>query len=176
MAIERSKRRMAPGRLAAIARNLLEASPLCAIATVAPGGQAYLNTAYFAWSPGFELVWLSEPHAKHSCNIRANNSVAVAVYDSGQNWGGRDRGIQLSGTARELDRATADDAERLYAARFPDYRAEELAAYRFYVLRSRRLKVFDEGELGVGVFVTARTMRDRRLVWEPAGGGCVFPY
>src|SRR5207244_7797806 len=37
-------------RLAALARRLLEASTLCAIATVSPGRRAHINTAYFAWS------------------------------------------------------------------------------------------------------------------------------
>jgi uncharacterized protein YhbP (UPF0306 family) len=164
--IERSKRRIASRRLAATARRLLDASTLCAVATVAPGARAHVNTAYFAWSPEFDLVWLSEPRARHSRNIRANPSVAVAVFSSEQNWGKADRGIQLFGTARELDRAGAGDAEALYAARFPDYEPDEMGAYRFYVLRTRRLKVFDEAELGAGVFVTARVGRDRLPAWE----------
>jgi len=166
MAIVRSKRPVAAGRIAATARSLLEASTLCAIATVTPAGQAHLNTAYFAWSRDFQLVWLSEPGAQHSRNIRANGNASVAVYDSEQRWGGPDRGIQLFGTAREVGRSADGDAERLYAARFPDYGREELSAYRFCVFRPRRLKVFDERELGAGVFVTARLARDRRLVWE----------
>jgi uncharacterized protein YhbP (UPF0306 family) len=125
-----------------------------------------VNTAYFAWSPELDLVWLSERRAKHSRNIRANDSVAIAVYDSGQTWGEPDRGVQLFGTAREVQGAAAGDAETVYAKRFPGYRTAELAAYRFYVLKPRRLKLFDERELGSGVFVTARVARDGRLAWE----------
>jgi uncharacterized protein len=164
--IERSNRPISSGRIAAAARRLLDASTLCAVATVAPAGRAHVNTAYFAWSPELDLVWLSEPRARHSRNIRANPSASVAVYSSEQHWGKADRGIQLFGTARELDRADAGDAEALYAARFPDYQPDEMSAYRFYVLRPRGLKVFDEAELGAGVFVTARVGRDRRPVWE----------
>ncbi len=164
--IERSKRRIASGRIAVTARRLLDASPLCAIATVTPGAGAYVSTAYFASSPEFEVVWLSDPRAKHSRNIRANPSVAVAVYASEQRWGEPDRGIQLFGTARELDPAGARDAEAVYAARFPGYDFERISAYRFYVLRPRRLKVFDETELGTGVFVTARLVAGRGLAWE----------
>jgi uncharacterized protein YhbP (UPF0306 family) len=57
---------------------------LCAIATVSPGNRAHVNTAYFAWSREFELVWLSEPAARHSRNLRANSTAAIAVYDSSQ--------------------------------------------------------------------------------------------
>jgi uncharacterized protein YhbP (UPF0306 family) len=166
MAIERSKRPVASSRLAATARSLLEASTLCAIATVTPGGHAHVNTAYFAWSDELQLVWLSESNASHSRNIRVNGSAAVAVYDPKQRWGGRDRGLQLFGVARELEHSADDDAAQLYASRFPGYRREELSAYHFYAFQPRRLKLFDESELGAGVFVTARLSRDRRLVWE----------
>jgi hypothetical protein len=53
MAIERSTRPIAKARLATLARRLLDASTLCAIATVSPGSRAHVNTAYFAWSDGF---------------------------------------------------------------------------------------------------------------------------
>ena len=56
MAIERSTRRVAARRIAATARDLLDASTLCTIATVTSGGGAHINTAYFAWSPEFEIV------------------------------------------------------------------------------------------------------------------------
>jgi hypothetical protein len=95
-----------------------------------------------------------------------NGTVAVAVYDSNQEWGSPDRGIQLFGTAREVHGASADDAESLYAERFTDFRPTEFAAYRFYLFRPSRLKLFDEQELGAGIFVTARIGRERRLAWE----------
>jgi uncharacterized protein YhbP (UPF0306 family) len=163
MGIERSKRPIAAGRIVATARRLLDASTLCAIATVAPNGRAHINTAYFAWSADFDVVWMSEPQARHSRNIATNASAAISVYDSNQTWGKRDRGIQLFGKARAADAA---QAEKTYADRFAEYSARELGAYRFYVLRPQRLKLFDEREFGSGVFVTARLGRGGRLVWE----------
>jgi uncharacterized protein YhbP (UPF0306 family) len=166
MAIERSKRRFAAARISSAARALLDSSTLCAISTVAYGGRAHINTAYFGSSPEFDLVWLSDPAAIHSQNIRSNGSVAVAVYGSNQTWGSPDRGIQLFGTARELHGASADDAVSLYAERFTDFRRTDFAAYRFYLFRPRRLKLFDEQALGAGTFVTARIDREQRLAWE----------
>jgi uncharacterized protein YhbP (UPF0306 family) len=163
MAIERSKRPIASARLARTARSLLDASTLCAIATVGPGGRAHVNTAYFAWTPEFELVWMSEPRARHSRNIRTNGSAAIAVYDSTQVWGRPDRGIQLHGSARET---TDDSAHRAYGERFPDVRPGELGAYRFYRFGPQRLKLFDEEALGPGWFVTARVAAGGRLEWE----------
>jgi uncharacterized protein YhbP (UPF0306 family) len=145
-----------------VAHRLLEASTLCAIATVTRGSGAHVNTAYFGWSPDLRLVWLSEPRAKHSRNLNANPSVAIAVYDSDQVWGKTDRGIQLFGSAREAP----PGADQVYARRFPDYRSSELSAYRLYELVPRRVKLFDERELGAATFVTARVLRSGRLAWE----------
>jgi uncharacterized protein YhbP (UPF0306 family) len=149
----------------ALACELLDASTLCAIATVS-GSRAHVNTAYFAWSSEFRLIWLSEPRARHSRNLRENASVAIAVFDSGQVWGKPDRGIQLFGSARELAGRTAEVGERVYAERFPDYRREDNSAYQFYEFRPRRLKLFDEPTLGSGVFVTARIVAGGELTWE----------
>jgi uncharacterized protein len=111
--IERSSKHPSSSRLAAIARRLLDESKLCAVATVTPDGRAHVNTAYFAWSPEFEIVWLSAPDARHSRNVRANGSAAVAVFRSTQRWGGSDRGIQLFGRARELRGRASLEAERV---------------------------------------------------------------
>jgi uncharacterized protein YhbP (UPF0306 family) len=152
--------------MTAIARDLLDASPLCAIATVSPAGRAHVNTAYFAWSPRLDVVWLSEPNARHSRNIAASSTVAIAVFASDQAWGEPDRGIQLFGSARLTAGATAAEAALVYEARFPAYRPEEVSAYHLYRFWPRRVKLFDERELGTGVFVTARVGSDGRLVWE----------
>ena len=162
MGIVRSGRRVGQARLRSIAEDLLDGSTLCAIATVGPRNSAHVNTAYFAWAPDLRIVWLSEPGARHSRNLRANPSTAVAVYDSGQSWGKADRGIQVFGEAR----AGSEDAEEVYADRFPDSRDPGLSAYRFYEVVPRRVKLFDEQALGTGTFVTARIGRGGELAWE----------
>jgi uncharacterized protein YhbP (UPF0306 family) len=160
MGITRSGRRVAQARIRSIAGDLLGASTLCAISTVSRAGRAHINTAYFAFAPDLRIVWLSEPRAQHSRNLRANPSAAVAVYDSRQTWGKPDRGIQLFGSAR----AGGPEEEELYAGRFPDYK--RLKAYRMYELAPHRLKLFDERVLGAATFVTARVARDGRVTWE----------
>jgi uncharacterized protein YhbP (UPF0306 family) len=163
--VQRTSKHRPASRLAAIARRLLEASTLCAIATVSPGGRAHINTAYFAWGPDFEVVWLSAPEARHSRNVRANPSVAIAVFRSTQRWGGTDKGIQLFGSARELRGRSALEAERLYTKRFKAYE-DDTTAYRFYRLRTSRMKLFDEHVLGGGTFVTVKVGQKGRVRWE----------
>lgn len=162
MPIQRAMARIGAERLARLAGSLLDASNLCAIATVSSNGRAHVNTAYFAWSERNDLVWLSDTKARHSRNLQTRSTAAVAVYDSHQSWGRPDRGIQLFGTAREAAGAMARDAERLYETRFPAYGPE--LSYRFYRFRPNQLKLFDEGVLGPGVFVTA-SVRNGQLSW-----------
>jgi uncharacterized protein YhbP (UPF0306 family) len=166
MPIERSRRPLVVARIRAEARRLLDGSTLCAIATVSPGNRAHVNTAYFAWSREFELVWLSEPAARHSRNLRANSTAAIAVYDSSQSWEKPDRGIQLFGSAREVAAPAARPAERVYARRFPESAQADLSPYRFYRFRPSRMKLFDEAALGAGVFVTATVLSGGRIAWE----------
>jgi uncharacterized protein YhbP (UPF0306 family) len=164
--IERSKRPVAAARITEAARRLLDASTLCAIATVSPGKRAHVNTAYFAWTPGFEVVWLSDPEARHSRNLQASSTAAIAVYDSTQSWGEPDRGLQLFGSAREVGFSAWREAGRDYARRFPQYAEADPGDLRLYRFRPSRLKVFDERALGAGVFVTAKVGRGGRVAWE----------
>jgi uncharacterized protein YhbP (UPF0306 family) len=129
-------------------------------------GRAHVNTAYFAWSPELDIVWLSDPRAGHSRNLRANPSAAVAVYASTQTWGEADRGIQLFGTAQEATGERAAFAADQYARRFSGYAREDLSGYRLYVFRPRTIKIFDEVRLGGGVFVTAAVDRAGRTAWR----------
>jgi uncharacterized protein YhbP (UPF0306 family) len=166
MSIEHEEQAVAPERLAVVAGDLLEASELCAIATMTSAGTPYINTAYFACGSGLRLVWLSHPDAKHSRNIQATGTAALAVYDSTQTWGKPDRGIQVFGAAHEVAGSAADDAESVYAHRFSDYQHRDFGAYRFYVLTPDRMKLFDERELGTGRFVFARASARGELAWE----------
>jgi hypothetical protein len=163
MSIRQSRRPVSATRIGAAVRRLLEASTLCAIATVAPRNRAHVNTAYFAWTPDFRVVWLSDPRAAHSRNLSGNRSAAVAVYDSSQSWGKPDRGIQLFGRAADAP----PEAEEVYTGRFPDYRSSDFSGYRLYQLVPRRVKLFDERELGAATFVTARADGAGRARLEP---------
>lgn len=165
VAVELVSKHPPASRLAAAARRLLDASTLCAIATLSPGARAYVNTAYFAWAPDFAVVWLSSPAARHSRNIRSNGSAAVAVFRSTQRWGGLDRGIQLFGPARELRGRAAREAERLYGERFKVYGGDQ-TEYRFYRLRTRRMKLFDERVFGGATFVSVAVASRGRLRWD----------
>jgi uncharacterized protein YhbP (UPF0306 family) len=161
--IERRSRRYSSEKLQTVARKLMNASPLCSLATVSPGGRAHVNHMYFAWSDRFEVFWISDPESIHSRNLTRNSSAGVTIYDSHQTWGRPDRGIQLFGSAAVTNGRSAQDATRFYGRRFRDYDAEsdDLPAYRF---RPRTVKLFDERSLAGGTLVTAR-VTPKGLAW-----------
>jgi len=163
--VGRGRQRVSATRLSRAARRLLDAAPLCALATVTPSGRAHINTMYFARAGAWDLVWLSAAMSRHSRNIRSNGTAAIAVYDSDQQWGGKDRGIQAFGKARALHGREAREAVAVYGRRFEndEHILGRFVAYRF---RPTRLKLFDERMFGGGTFVTARVGRDGMLAWE----------
>ncbi len=140
----------AAARLVAAVRRILGASPLCAISTTSRDGRAHVNTAYFAWTDDLGLTFLSHPSSLHCRNLRSRPSMAIAVFESKQQWGGRDRGLQLFGTCRETRGGASAAAEEVYGRRFKaywDWKAdspEEVSELRFYQFTTRRLKLFDE--------------------------------
>jgi hypothetical protein len=109
---------------------------------------------------------MSDPRAAHSRYLGTAPTAALAIYDSHQTWGGQDRGIQLFGLAAEVDARGLAEAERVYGGRFHRFSRSEFTGYRFYRFVPRRLRLFDEGALGAGVFVTARVRSGGRLEWE----------
>jgi uncharacterized protein YhbP (UPF0306 family) len=163
--IERRSRRFSSERLERLARRLMNASPLCSLATVSPGSRAHINHMYFGWNRGFDVFWISDPDSRHSRNLAANPSAAITIYDSRQTLGRPDRGIQLFGSAGIVIGAAADEGERVYSARFPSYELPESDSYPFYRFRPRTIKLFYEGVLGAGTLVTARVSRGG-LHWQ----------
>jgi uncharacterized protein YhbP (UPF0306 family) len=156
--VEQRARRFASRRLEQVARRLMASAPLCALATVTPGGRAYINHMYFAWNDRFEVFWYSDEDSVHSRNLARNPSAAITIYDSHQVNGRPDRGIQLFGTAAI---AKGDEATRIYKRRF---RAVDPSAYAGYRFRPRTVKLFDERSLAPAMLVTARVTRDG-LTW-----------
>lgn len=143
----------------------MDASPLCSLATVSPGGRAHINHMYFAWSRQFEIFWISDSDSHHSRNLVANPSAAITIYDSHQTWGRPDRGIQLFGRAGLATGTALREGNQAYGARFPSYEpSDDDDAYAVYRFRPRAVKLFYERLLGPGTMVTAKVTGEG-LAW-----------
>ncbi|HKW59840.1 MAG TPA: pyridoxamine 5'-phosphate oxidase family protein [Candidatus Dormibacteraeota bacterium] len=157
MTVERRSRRFSSERLERVARRLMNASTLCSLATVSPGGRAHINHMYFAWNGRYEVIWFSDRDSIHSRNLERGPTAAITIYDSHQVNGRPDRGIQLFGTAAI---APYEEATAAYTRRF----RVDPSAYTPYRFRARTVKLFDERSLAPATLVTARVTRDG-LAW-----------
>jgi len=144
--------------------HLLAENVLCSMATITAQGRAYINTAYFSYTPDLKVYFFSHPNALHCQNIVSNPSMALAIFSSNQTWGSPDRGLQLLGMCKQATGREASKADKLYSKRFTEYATwkANLASntlgldYQFYRFVTAELKVFDEKEFGAGIFVMAR--------------------
>lgn len=139
----------------------MNASSLCSLATVSPGGRAHINHMYFAWSDRYEVFWYSDRDSVHSRNLGRRPTAAITIYDSHQTNGRPDRGIQLFGTGAALSSSGSPKARQLYLRRF-NVDPDGYTAYRF---RPRTVKLFDERSIAPGTLVTARVTSDG-LAWS----------
>lgn len=141
--------------------RLLRENVLASFATVDARGRAHINTAYFAWTQDWSIVFYSYPTSRHCRNLRQRPSMAVAIFDSHQRWGRPDCGVQLFGTCGEATGLLAKSSATTYAKRFTgfeswrarDERDEGSFRLRPFLFRPRRVKLFDERNLGGGRFV-----------------------
>jgi uncharacterized protein YhbP (UPF0306 family) len=150
--------------------RILSANSLCSMATRSEAGVLDINAAFFSFSGDLELYFLSNPASAHCRNLACGGHLAVAVFDSRQEWGEAHAGLQLFGAADPVPSGQTERARASYAARFPRYfdlviRAGEdpeattgLGALRFYRFRPSRVKILDELEFGEDVYVTAEVV------------------
>src|SRR6266705_431647 len=187
MTVTRTRERISKRRIRTIVLQVLFETKLCSIATVARGNRAHINTAFFAYSPRLELVFLSDPGSLHCRNLLANPSMAMTVFNSNQKWEAPGKGIQLFGTGHQTRGRQADHAEAIYAKRFPAFarwmkgttpaerrQAAQLRSYALYRFLPSRVKILHETEFGGAVFIIATVRRHRtrdgesrvELAWE----------
>ena len=159
--VERRSLRISAEKLERVAHRLMNASSLCALATVSSGGRAHINHMYFAWTRRYEVVWFSDRDSVHSRNLERDSTAAITIYDSHQVMGHPDRGIQLFGRARAAAGKAKEEATRVYVRRF----GVDPSGYVPYVFGAGTVKLFDERSLSPAMLVTARVTPEG-LVWS----------
>ena len=161
MTVEGRARKFSSAQLERVAHRLMNASTLCALATVSPGGRAHVNHMYFACTRRHEVIWFSDRDSVHSRNLERDSTAAITIYDSHQVMGRPDRGIQLFGRANAAAGRAENEATRVYVRRF----GVDPSGYHAYLFRTRTVKLFDERSLAPAMLVTARVTPEG-LVWS----------
>ena len=152
-----------PDRIARSVFRILESTDLCSMATRGPGARVHINTAFFAFDAELCLCFLSDPGSRHCANLERSPAMAIAIFDSHQQWGETNAGLQLFGFGGLASGAALTHAEAVYAERFSRY-SELVAArggvpgfhrLRLYRFNTASLSLLDEAEFGDAVLVNA---------------------
>jgi uncharacterized protein YhbP (UPF0306 family) len=141
---------------AKLVRRVFSDTGLCSIASVAPSGEAYANSAYYAVNEDLVLYILTSPKSVHAANWVTNPSTAITVCDSNQAWDKPHRGLQLFGDANRVPDSGHASVFAHYVSVHPGLNswaqnADALLSTlesRFYAIRIHRLKMVDEAETG----------------------------
>lgn len=141
--------------------EIVRSNELCSLATVTPDEKAHNATAFYAFDRSLNFYILTPPETDHGQNLAENNSIALTVFDSHQEWTDDKQGLQVFGTAEKLeDRGKVAEALELYTERFPAVEqfasspgdVEQLDS-RFYRVKPKRIKLFDEPNFGTETWV-----------------------
>jgi uncharacterized protein YhbP (UPF0306 family) len=142
--------------------DILNNNIILAMATV-HNGDAYVNSAHYAYNDRLEMVIFTHPHSEHGKNLIANPSVAVAIWKRPEAWGMNLQGVQLFGTAARASEAATQSAIDTYSARFPQFShiisAPEdfergMTDMRLYVIQVEQVKLIDETRFGHRNWIT----------------------
>lgn len=149
--------------------RILQAVTLCSLATTGPDAVAHINAAYYCYTDGIELYFVSDPSTKHCQNIAIQPRIAVAIFDTNQPWGDALSGLQMFGECHLASSQESITALRAHASRFRAYGdylqalspfERDSSPHKFYVFRPASVKILDESVFGEETFVTAEIVRD----------------
>lgn len=152
-----------------LVQGILDKVTLCTISTVNQDGTAHISTAFFCVDSEWRIFFVSSDDTRHSRNIAVRSTMAVAVFDSNQDWDDWKSGLQLFGSCAVARGRDARLGAKLYKKRFPAYAkwlhglgraVGRTSAAPFFTFVPESLKVLHEEVLGEERFVTISVSRD----------------
>ena len=142
--------------------DILDDHFILAMATV-HNGEAYINSAHYAYNDRLEMVIFTHPYSEHGKNLAANPSVAAAISKHPEEWGMNLQGVQLFGTAGLVEEDELQGAIDTYSKRFPAFShiiqvaedfERDITDMRLYKLKVEQVKLIDETRFGHRNWIT----------------------
>jgi uncharacterized protein YhbP (UPF0306 family) len=156
-----------PGSVLASVNQILAQAPLVALATAGPDGP-HASPVFFAVDDALTLYFVSERTTRHTAGLAADGRISGAVFLDPPEYGEQLRGVQLHGSAGEVEPERRVEALTTYRGRFADFARDPAAerAFRagdgpaaFYRFLVSDLVVLDEPRFGRRTYVTAVVRR-----------------
>jgi nitroimidazol reductase NimA-like FMN-containing flavoprotein (pyridoxamine 5'-phosphate oxidase superfamily) len=84
-----------------VARSVLDENRYVTLGTADAAGRPWVSPLFYTLGGYAELLWISEPRARHSRNIAVRPQVSLVVYDSRVPVGAA-KAVYMSGVAAEV--------------------------------------------------------------------------
>ena len=94
--------------------RIVEVNQYMTLATADADGLPWASPVWYAASAGDELVWVSDPAARHSRNLAVRPQLAIAIFDSHQ-APGTGRGVYIAAHGAPVADAHQDRAIKIFS-------------------------------------------------------------
>ena len=146
--------------------EILKNNTLLSLSTVTPNGNAYINTAFYAFDNKLRIYIITDPKSNHSKNLVKNQSIAISIFDSHfEFWKDKLKGVQLFGKGYKTPILQMHSATYCFIKRFPLFKElvknpkdfmKKTVKVSLYTLEIDRIKLFDETRFGEENFIELR--------------------
>jgi uncharacterized protein YhbP (UPF0306 family) len=109
---------------AATVRRVLDAVMYMTLATADEQGRPWASPVWYARASPTELLWVSDPEARHSRNLARRPEVALVVFDSTVPIGGAEA-VYMEAVAEELNGAELERSIAIFSRRSTEVGAGE---------------------------------------------------
>ena len=149
--------------------EILDSVSLATMSTINQDGTSHINTAFFCIDSDLRMFFVSKKDTQHVRNIQERPTMAVAVFDSNQDWDDWKTGLQLFGWCEIANKKDTILATRLYGDRFPAYAKwlDEIGRCNspeisppIFVFVPKSLKILHEKRLGEENFISVNLLRN----------------
>jgi hypothetical protein len=113
--------------LAAAARAIVDANQYMTLGTADEDGLPWASPVWFAAASYAELLWVSDPEARHSRNLAVRPQLGIAIFDSRQPEGSG-QGVYMSAVAEQLTGPELDAGIAAFSRRSVEQGGEEWTA------------------------------------------------
>lgn len=64
------------------AQRLIDENKNMVLTTADPAGVPWVSPVFYIADDDYDLYWTSDPEARHSANVRSNDRVAIAIFET----------------------------------------------------------------------------------------------
>jgi nitroimidazol reductase NimA-like FMN-containing flavoprotein (pyridoxamine 5'-phosphate oxidase superfamily) len=135
------------------ARQIIDTNRYLTLATADSAGNPWASPVWYAHADYTSFFWVSQPQARHSCNLAARAAVSLVVFDSTVPER-QAQAVYLTALAKQLNGAERDHAIEIFSRKsqsrgLREWRTADVttsAPQRLYVARASACYILAPGD------------------------------